>query len=116
MVAVSVFLNWAALITFFVGTGVSGILSGWLFIPVLTVCIAMLCCSHYIQRKSRIAAKCGVAFMLLLIVVGLFFPLGVAAKFSVPLMMLLMVAGVFFPLGLVGLFSAYKNRSKWTAW
>lgn len=116
MIAVSVFLNWAALIIFFAGTGVSAMLAGWLFIPVLAVSIAMLSCSHYIQRKSKIAAQCGVAFMLLLTVVGLLFPFGVAAKFSTSAMMLLMVAGVFFPLGLVGLLSAYKNRSKWTAW
>lgn len=117
MNAVCVALNLAMVITFIIGTGVAAMTSSLLFIPVFAICAAMYFCSSRIyQKKSRTAAKIGVALMALLVTAGLLFPIVFALQYGAPLMLLLMSTGVLVPLGVMGLVGAYLNRSKWTAW
>lgn len=111
MNALCVALNWAALLTGIVGTGVAAANSIWLFVPVLIVFGSLGYCSRQIHKhQSRIAAEIGIALMVLFVIAGVLFPLVVRD------MILSLVSAVFFMLGLVGLVGAYKNRKKWMAW
>lgn len=89
---VSICLNLAVWLSFFIGAATAFIVSSWLLLPVLAYCILLGYCSHSIQRQSKAAAISGVVVMGFLTV------------------------SIFFPLGIVGLVSAYRDRTNWTAW
>lgn len=92
MRTVVICLNISVWLTFFFGAVVAFIVSSWLLLPNLAVCLLLGYCSHSIQRQSKAGAISGVVVMGLL-------------TFS-----------MFFPLGIAGLVGAYRNRDEWTAW
>jgi energy-coupling factor transporter transmembrane protein EcfT len=92
MNAVSICLNIATLLIFFMGAVVAAMVSPYLMIANFAVCLLLITISKCIQQKSRKAAWSGVAVMGML-------------TFS-----------MFFPIGIAGLVGAYRSRAEWTAW
>lgn len=105
-------LNFATFLVFVIGVGIASLVSSLLFVPVFATCILMgLCSTGIYQHQNLTAAKFGVAFMLVFVFAGLFFPLIVSTD-----IILMFVSAVFFMLGAIGLVGAYNNREKWMAW